>query len=127
MTTSERHDGEGMREPRVLGVQSDGSTCTLDLHLPRELAWFAGHFRDFPVLPGVVQLQWALAFGARHLGTPEACRQLEMLKFQRLLRPEDRVQLHLIWHVERRRLQFAYRQGELEFASGRFAWSQDHD
>lgn len=118
MSTTERQ-----RLPQILSVQMDGQTCALELCLPENLAWFAGHFEGFPVLPGVVQLQWALQFAAVHLGTPLACRQLEMLKFQRLLRPGDCVRLVLEWQAQHRRLVFSYRHGDKEFASGRFVWS----
>lgn len=123
----EHADLNSPRQPDILAVRVDGHDCALDLHLPPTLAWFAHHFDGFPVLPGVVQLQWALGFAAEHLGTPHACRQLEMLKFQRLLRPGDQVQLQLSWRSERGRLQFAYRQGAMEFASGRFVWGQGND
>ncbi len=105
-------------------VEADGA-YELSLRLPLDLACFADHFPALPVLPGVLQLQWALAFGAARFGTPHACRRMEMLKFQHLLRPGDRPRLRLRHDAAARRLHFAYRLGDTEASSGRFAWEQD--
>lgn len=121
------HASQVLAQPRpteavVQGCVRDGDRCELSLHLPPDLSWFADHFETLPVLPGVVQLQWALSQAARQLGTPSTCRQLEKLKFQRLLRPGDDVTLQLTWQATRQRLQFAYVSDAGECASGRFVW-----
>ncbi len=77
----------------VLGEHRDGETHVIDLALPLDLACFADHFPDAPVLPGVLQIGWALELAAPRLGTPRTCRAMDGLKFQRLLRPGDRVRL----------------------------------
>lgn len=105
-------------------VDADGARV-LALRLPLDLACFADHFPVLPVLPGVLQLQWALAFGAERFGTPRACRRMEMLKFQNLLRPGDRPALRLRHDAAAGRLHFAYRLGGAEASSGRFAWETD--
>lgn len=93
----------------VLGEHREGDTCTIDLELPLDLACFADHFPDAPVLPGVLQVGWALDLAAPRLGTPRTCRAMDGLKFQRLLRPGDRVRLVLRHDPDTRRLHFAYR------------------
>lgn len=103
---------------------ADGSR-ELSLRLPLDLACFADHFPALPVLPGVQQLQWVLGFGAARFGTPRACRRMEMLKFQSLLRPGDRPVLRLRHEAAARRLHFAYRLGAADASSGRFAWEED--
>ena len=100
-------------------VGADGSR-ELSLRLPLDLACFADHFPALPVLPGVVQLRWALGFGAARFGTPGACHRMEMLKFQSLLRPGDRPVLRLRHDAATRRLHFVYRLGATEASSGRF-------
>lgn len=96
-------------EPVVLGEHRDDEGIVIDLELPLDLACFAEHFPEAPVLPGVLQVDWALSFAASRLGTPTTCRGMDALKFQRLLRPGDRTQLVLRLDTERGRLQFAYR------------------
>jgi len=104
--------------PDVLGERRDGDTWLVDLALPLDLACFAEHFPDAPVLPGVLQVEWALAMAATRLGTPGACRAIDALKFQRLLRPGDRVQLALRHDVARGRVQFSWRVDDDAVSSG---------
>ncbi|MDR6643962.1 putative membrane protein [Luteibacter sp. 1214] len=96
-------------EPVVLGEHRDDEGVVIDLELPLDLACFAEHFPEAPVVPGVLQVGWALSFAAVRLGTPKTCRGMDALKFQRLLRPGDRPQLLLRHDKERGRLQFVYR------------------
>lgn len=96
-------------DPVVVGEHREGDSLVIELELPLDLACFAEHFPEAPVLPGVLQVNWALAFAADRLGTPTTCRGMDALKFQRLLRPGDRTQLVLRHDTERGRLQFSYR------------------
>jgi 3-hydroxymyristoyl/3-hydroxydecanoyl-(acyl carrier protein) dehydratase len=113
------------RDPLVLSEHAQDGVWTLQLGVPPELVYFAGHFPQAPVLPGAVQIAWALALAAPRLGTPVRCKVMETLKFQRLLRPGDRVELTLRYDATRRKLYFAYRCGEQACSSGRLAWSAD--
>ena len=96
---------------------------TLALRVPLDLIYFPGHFPQAPILPGAVQVSWALAFAATRLGTPLRCHVMEALKFQQLLRPGDRADLTLRHDPVRHKLHFAYRHGEKAYSSGRLAWS----
>lgn len=117
-----------LQQPRPTAALIDGEhagddgALALALRLPLDLDCFDDHFPTLPVLPGVLQLQWALAFGAQRFGTPRACRRMEMLKFQNLLRPGDRPLLRLRHDAAAHRLHFAYLLGGIEASSGRFAW-----
>jgi 3-hydroxyacyl-[acyl-carrier-protein] dehydratase len=105
--------------PAILDEHCDGDECTLQLHIPDDLAYFPGHFPQAPVLPGAVQIAWALQWAASRLGSSPRCREMEALKFQRLLRPGDRVTLALRHDRARGKLYFAYREGETAYSSGR--------
>ena len=111
-------------DPVLLSEHEHDGTWTLVLQLPPDLAYFPGHFPPAPVLPGVVQVAWALGFAAQRFGTPARCRVMEALKFQRLLRPGDRVTLTLRHDASRHKLHFAYRLGEVACSSGRLAWAE---
>lgn len=69
---------------------------------------FQGHFPDFPVLPGVVQVDWALRLGEATFGPLGAFREVRHLKFQGLLQPGMAVELVLTWDEARATLTFAY-------------------
>ncbi|RDD81860.1 acyl-CoA synthetase [Dyella tabacisoli] len=115
-----------MPQPRnatLLAEREEDGVWTLALHIPPELIYFAGHFPGAPVLPGVVQIGWALELAATRLGTPKACRNMEALKFQHLLRPGDRADLTLRADAARGKLHFAYRFGAHLYSSGRLLLS----
>jgi len=106
-------------DPVVLGERRDDDECTLQLQVPADLAYFPGHFPQAPVLPGATQVAWVLQLAAARLGTPLQCREMEALKFQRLLQPDDRVTLTLRIDRARGKLHFAYREGDTAYSSGR--------
>ncbi|MCB2254839.1 AMP-binding protein [Pseudomonas chlororaphis] len=107
------------RAPEVLEqLEADGE-WSLQLAIPPDLACFSGHFPQAPVLPGVVQVDWALALGQQLLDLPGRFAGMEVLKFQQLVRPGDQVQLHLRFDTERGKLYFAYRNDTAACSSGR--------
>ncbi|VXC13454.1 AMP-binding protein [Pseudomonas sp. 8Z] len=99
----------------------------LQLPVPPDLAHFTGHFPKTPVLPGVVQVDWAQHL-ARQLipGLPPRFAGMEVLKFQQLVRPGDTLQLSLRFDAERGKLYFAYRNGEAACSSGRILLEPAH-
>jgi acyl-coenzyme A synthetase/AMP-(fatty) acid ligase len=105
-------------EPLSAALQ-DGE-WRLELEIPLDLAYFTGHFPQTPVLPGVVQVDWAQQL-ARSLiaDLPPRFGGMEVLKFQQLVRPGDRLQLTLRFDAERGKLYFAFRNGEAACSSGR--------
>ncbi|WP_263143823.1 acyl-CoA synthetase family protein [Pseudomonas sp. RIT-PI-AD] len=91
----------------------------LRLRVPLDLAHFSGHFPHTPVLPGVVQVDWAQHLARARMALPPRFRGLEVLKFQQLIRPGDALRLSLRFDAERGKLYFAYRQGDTACSSGR--------
>jgi len=103
--------------PEVLARRGEGDEVVFDLQVSPELDFFAGHFPGRPILPGVIQVQWAIAF-ARELGWGRGEFQaLEQLKFNALVRPPARLSLRLIRNAQG--LQFAYSENENRCSSGR--------
>ena len=100
-------------QPERLSVLQEGDQWQLQLAIPPDLAHFTGHFPQTPVLPGVVQIDWAIGL-ARELiaDLPPRFQGMEVLKFQQLARPGDRLSLTLRFDRERSKLHFAYRNGE---------------
>ncbi|NUT85752.1 AMP-binding protein [Pseudomonas corrugata] len=114
------------KAPDVLEqVETDGE-WSLQLVVPPDLAYFSGHFPTAPVLPGVVQVDWALNLGRQLLDLPPRFVGMEVLKFQQLVRPGDEVQLHLRFDRERGKLYFAYRNDTAACSSGRIVLGAAH-
>ncbi|MEB0044823.1 MULTISPECIES: AMP-binding protein [unclassified Pseudomonas] len=107
------------KAPHVLEqVETDGE-WSLQLAVPPDLAYFSGHFPTAPVLPGVVQVDWAFSLGQQLMNLPAKFGGMEVLKFQQLVRPGDEIQLHLRFDPERSKLYFAYRNDSATCSSGR--------
>ncbi|MDR1709865.1 MAG: AMP-binding protein [Candidatus Accumulibacter sp.] len=106
--------------PTVLRAESDGlRRARIELRVGAEIAHFAGHFPGAPILPGIVQVDWAIRFAREHLPLRGAFSALENLKFLALVRPGDALLLTLDWDPEARRLDFSYTRAGRKTAAGR--------
>ncbi len=54
--------------PLIERAGGEPARVLLALTVPDDLLYFDGHFRVAPVLPGVVQVDWAIHYGRLHLG-----------------------------------------------------------
>jgi 3-hydroxymyristoyl/3-hydroxydecanoyl-(acyl carrier protein) dehydratase len=113
------------RDVELTDEREDDGVWTLSLRVPIDLVYFPGHFPQAPVLPGAVQVAWALSLASTRLVTPLRCNAMEALKFQQLMRPGDCADLTLRHDATRHKLHFAYRDGDKAYSSGRLAWSAD--
>ena len=85
-----------------------GAVGSFTLEVEEGHAAFQGHFPGQPILPGVVQVDWALRLGAELFGPLGDFRALEHLKFQATIGPEEAVTLRLAWDADQRLLAFEY-------------------
>jgi len=106
---------EGME---VLAEARNGDTLHYELRVPPTLVHFAGHFPGLPILPGVVQVDWAMRLAAEHVPGVRALASIDRLKFMAPVSPGAVLKLTLAHDVTRRRVQFAYRMNGRECASG---------
>lgn len=107
------------KAPEVLEQSETEGEWSLQLAVPPDLAYFSGHFPQAPVLPGVVQVEWALQLGQQLMDLPPKFAGMEVLKFQQLVRPGDEIQLHLRYDPARGKVYFAYRNETATCSSGR--------
>src|SRR5471030_679961 len=91
----------------------------LELTAPAKLLYFDGHFTDAPILPGVVQLEWAIHYGRQYFNLPPQFRAVHALKFQQVILPDSPVQLELLHDAQKGNLQFRYVSESGQHASGR--------
>ena len=73
--------------PEILGEKRATEGMVLALRIPEGLAYFAGHFDEIAVVPGVVQIQWAVHYARHYLGVTGTFSQMEVIKFKELLLP----------------------------------------
>jgi acyl-coenzyme A synthetase/AMP-(fatty) acid ligase len=89
-----------------------------ELRVPASLAHFAGHFPGLPILPGVVQIDWAVQLGAEHWPEVRSIVAVERLKFMAPVPPGAILHLTLAHDAARRKMRFAFRFGDRDSASG---------
>ena len=119
---------EGGLDPELEGEEGADRQLRRRLRVPEDLACLEGHFEGNPVVPGVVQIGWALEAAAKLLGAPPRVRGFEGLRFPALLRPGDALEIAVEVSEDRRALRFAVagRDGDARvFASGRCALASE--
>jgi 3-hydroxyacyl-[acyl-carrier-protein] dehydratase len=109
-----------MIEPVILAQRStDADSMAFDLDLPAEHPAFAGHFPGQKVLPGVVQIDWAVRLAETHLNSRLPAAQDFQVKFRRVIAPGDAATLELRIERARGALHFTYRVGDGIASTGR--------
>lgn len=104
-------------QPLDVAGETNERHYTFDI--PLDLAHFSGHFATTPVVPGVALIGWAMMLATQDLHAELCFGGMEAIKFQRLLRPGDKVQLRLRWDTTRDKLYFDYTTADTPCASGR--------
>ena len=82
-------------DPLLHAQSRHANSIERTLEVPANLAFLEGHFPGQPIVPGVVQLRWALDCAQQWLGAPIPVARIEALKFREVLRPGDRFKLTL--------------------------------
>lgn len=104
-------------EARILAL--DELHAQVELDVVPTLAAFAGHFPETPILPGVVQLDWAMQWAQDLFELPVPFRGVDALKFQQAVMPGCRLNLALEHLPAKSAVAFRLTQGERVCASGR--------
>ncbi len=102
------------------------------LEVPMGLACWPGHFPGEPMLPGVVQVDWALREIERWRGRRAPLASIEGLKFKRPVLPGDELVLDLEAVIEERsragpgadQVVFSYRRGDEMISQGRLSYAE---
>ncbi|WP_215410303.1 AMP-binding protein [Janthinobacterium sp. JC611] len=117
------HKDAAPRLPHAQLLESEtggvASRLLFELRVPANLFYFDGHFTDAPLLPGVVQVEWALHYARLHLDLPAQFRAMHALKFQQPVLPDRPVRLTLEFDASKASLQFRYLSDAGQHASGR--------
>lgn len=95
----------------------------LECFIPADTEYFDGHFASHPILPGVVQVHWAQAFGQHYFAIEGRFVRLEVVKFQQVITPEMTVTLTLTYSPDKQKLNFKFASSKGVHSSGRICFA----
>lgn len=107
-----------IREPLWHSQSAVENSIVLQAVVPLDLIYFKGHFSNFPLVPGVVELQWVVSKVPDLLGRNIVIERIDNLKYQQFLRPNDHVELSLTWDEIKHRVKFQLKSNGEPCASG---------
>jgi len=107
------------RKATIVDQQIIANKAILTLRVDANIADFEGHFPNYPLLPGVTQIDWVIFYGKKFLNSGTHFSGMEVLKFQEPILPNSIVLLTLIWDAEKQKLSFNYSGEGKQYSSGR--------
>ncbi len=72
----------GPLEPELISEETDDMSWVQHLRVPHDLSCWPGHFPQRAILPGVVQLSWAVALVQKRMQSCTPPTRIEALKFK---------------------------------------------
>ena len=109
---------DGLKSPIVVSRQNNENTIELVLDMLKSLNCFNGHFDDFPVVPGVALIEWAIRSADSRFIKGFVFDGMSQIKFQKFIRPNQIVRLRLIFNPESMNLKYQYHSGDTIYSSG---------
>ena len=105
--------------PNIIKITKFEDGVEIELNIPSNLEYFNGHFNNQPVLPGVVQLDWAVKYAKQYLQFPVSIfKSMEVLKFQEIIIPNSNVLLTLN-KLSQEKFKFSYTSENAQHSSAR--------
>lgn len=107
-----------MYRPEIIEEARDAASVRLRFTVSPALAYFAGHFAGWPILPGIVQVHWAIEWARRYFDCAQEFRRMDNLKFHRVVQPNIELIVSLRYDAEKSRLDFTYENATAKYSSG---------
>lgn len=104
--------------PLILARRDTDGRTELDIEVQADNVWFEGHFPQFAILPGVVQIGWAAHFAHELHGLGPGVISMDQVKFKRPILPGARITLTLKPDVAAQKLRYEYQDAEQSCSSG---------
>ncbi len=107
------------KRPHMRLLTRSADTVALQVEVGPESPYFDGHFTQAPILPGVAQLDWVVAFGREFFKLPPIFLRMEAVKFQQVIKPGAPIEMLMQFEAARGRLSFTLSSLAGPHASGR--------
>jgi 3-hydroxymyristoyl/3-hydroxydecanoyl-(acyl carrier protein) dehydratase len=107
-----------IKNPEIVSVVRSEMHVELNLIIPETLLYFRGHFPGFAILPGVIQLHWAIQYGTQYFELGAVFPSTIRIKFRKPIRPSHCVTLSLKYVRPRSSVQFDYIDADGACSSG---------
>lgn len=119
-------NGERIREifstnvtyPYVIESCINSENARFELIFPHESNFFKGHFTNFPILPGVVQLFFVKEFIKDAFNLDFVPQKVKKVKFSSIIKPDEKVCLSL--KKTDKAVEYQFKNKEKVFSSGTF-------
>ncbi len=124
-----RVEGRPAWMPIVSDLVPDPAGGGLDcrLRVPYDMEIFRGHFPSAPIVPGVMQIGWAVELARAHGLADGPLTGIDAAKFRRVLRPGMCLGARLERGARPGQVQFRYTCGDTVVATGRLQFGAGHD
>lgn len=104
--------------PNIIDFSINNDFAEFKLVFPLSSNFFKGHFTDFPILPGVVQLFFAKEFIKDAFNLDFVPETVKKIKFSSVIKPDTKVTLTL--KRKEKSIDFMFTNGDITFSSGSF-------
>ncbi|NMH60664.1 hypothetical protein [Alteromonas ponticola] len=106
--------------PTVTACNRHDDAVVINLYVDDNLRWFQGHFPEQPVLPGIVQIDWAGTLARALMVGDNSFKQLINIKFKTMVMPNTAMQLELTYQADKGSLKFHFFNENTSFSQGSF-------
>ncbi len=112
--------------PQLVATDAIEFGYQLTLHIDQHVHWLNGHFPQQAILAGVVQTHWAATLSQLIFKIEGNIQQIDNLKFQDVILPEQTIRLSLEFNTEKNSVKFSYTNADNQhFSEGKILFTKD--
>ncbi|MBR1912326.1 MAG: hydroxymyristoyl-ACP dehydratase [Treponema sp.] len=105
-------------------VFRDEDSVSVHIFVPRDCAFFDGHFPEFKLMPAVGQFGIVVALAGKYFGLPKSVSRIKRMKFSLPVFPDTMLRIDM--ECDRNKMEVSFliadaHDGEKVYSSGKFA------